>query len=103
MELFITLTLNGQFVSMQKEENNSKQIISSEIIKSLTSQEFLIYGTDNCYIKIRRFPDMKFIGENIKVTNGDPIETLAISKDNRYCLASSKGKEIYIINDINNE
>ena len=103
MELFITLTLNGQFVSMQKEENNSKQIISSEIIKSLTSQEFLIYGTDNGYIKIRRFPDMKFIGENIKVTNGDPIETLAISKDNRYCLASSKGKEIYIINDINNE
>ena len=83
------MTLNGAFVSEEKSENNSKYITCSKIIQSLTSQEFLIYGTDNGYIKIRRFPDMKFIGDNLKVTNGEPIETLAISEDNRYCFAWS--------------
>ena len=103
IKLFITMTLNGEFVSEKKEENNSTYITCSKIIKSLTSQEFLIYGTDNGYIKIRRFPDMKFIGDNIKITNGDPIETLAVSEDNKYCFAWSKGNEIYVINDINSE
>ena len=46
---------------------------------------------------------MKFIGDNIKITNGDPIETLAVSEDNKYCFAWSKGNEIYVINDINSE
>ena len=103
IKLFITMTLNGEFVSEKKEENNSTYITCSKIIKSLTSQEFLIYGTDNGYIKIRRFPDMKFIGDNIKITNGDPIETLAVSEDNKYCFAWSKGNEIYVINDVNSE
>ena len=103
IKLFITMTLNGEFVSEQKENNNSTNITCSKIIQSLTSQEFLIYGTNNGYIKIRRFPDMKFIGDNIKVTNGEPIETLAISEDNKYCFAWSKGNEIYVINDINSE
>ena len=103
IKLFITMTLNGEFVSEKKEENNSTYITCSKIIKSLTSQEFLIYGTDNGYIKIRRFPDMKFIGDNIKITNGDPIETLEISEDNKFCFAWSKGNEIYVLNDINSE
>ena len=103
IKLFITITLNGEFVSEQNEENNSTYITCSKIIKSLTYQEFLIYGTNNGYIKIRSFPDMKFIGDNIKITNGDPIETLAISEDNKYCFAWSKGNEIYVINDIDSK
>ena len=99
LKLFITFTLNGEFISEVKEENNSTYITCSKIITSLTSQEYLIYGTDNGYIKIRRFPDMKFIGENIKVTNGDPIETLEISEDNKLCFSWSKGKEIFMIKD----
>jgi len=99
LKLFITFTLNGEFISEVKEENNSTYITCSKIITSLTSQEYLIYGTDNGYIKIRRFPDMKFIGENIKVTNGEPIETLEISEDNKLCFSWSKGKEIFMIKD----
>ena len=103
MKLFLTYTINGEFVSEQKEEDkyNSTYITSSKLYKNLTFQEFLIYGTDKGIVKIRRFPDMNLVGDIIKVTNGTPIEILEISDDKRFCYVSSEGNKINIIKDIN--
>ena len=102
LKLFLTYTINGEFVSEQKEEDKfeSSYITCSKIFKNITFQEFLIYGTDNGFIKIRSFPDMKLVG-NMELTPEVPIETLEISEDNRFCYAWSEGFQIYIIKDIN--
>ena len=103
MKLFLTYTINGEFVSEQKEKDKygSTYITSSKLYKNLTFQEFLIYGTDKGIVKIRRFPDMNLVGDIIKVTNGTPIEILEISEDKRFCYVWSEGSKINIIKDFN--
>ena len=103
MKLFLTYTINGEFVSEQKEKDKygSNYITSSKLYKNLTFQEFLIYGTDKGIVKIRRFPDMNLVGDIIKVTNGTPIEILEISEDKRFCYVWSEGSKINIIKDFN--
>ena len=103
MKLFLTYTINGEFVSEQKEKDKygSNYITSSKLYKNLTFQEFLIYGTDKGIVKIRRFPDMNLVGDIIKVTNGTPIEILEISDDKRFCYVWSEGNKINIIKDFN--
>ena len=97
--IFRTYTINGEFVSEEKEKEEQGTIIKSPIIfKNLYFQDFLIYGTDKGYVKIRAFPKMNIIG-SIHVSLGNSIETLEISKDKRYCYAWSKGNEINIIKD----
>ena len=102
IKLFRTYTINGEFVSEQKEEDElgSIYIKNPKIFKNITLEDFLIYGTDKGYVKIRRFPDMKLIGEKFDVTHGIPIETLEISEDKRFCFVWSKGNLINIIKDI---
>ena len=102
IKLFRTYSINGEFVSEQKEEDElgSIYIKSPQIFKNITLEDFLIYGTDKGYVKIRRFPDMKLIGEKFDVTHGIPIETLEISEDKRFCFVWSKGNLINIIKDI---
>ena len=101
-KLFRTYTINGEFVSEEKEEDElgSKYIKSPIVFKNLYFQDFLIYGTDKGYVKIRSFPKMNIIGKILEVTPGISIETLTISKDKRYCYVWSKGSEIYIIKDV---
>ena len=103
LKLFLTYTINGEFVSEQKEEDEfgSSSITCSKIFKNITFQEYLIYGTDKGIVKIRSFPDMKLIGDIIELTRGVPIEALEISEDNRFCYVWSEGFQIYIIKDIN--
>ena len=103
MKLFLTYTINGEFVSEQKEEDkyNSTYITSSKLYRNITFQDFLIYGTDKGIVKIRRFPDMKLIWDIIDVTNGTPIEILEISDDKRLCFVWSRENKINIIKDIN--
>ena len=84
--------------SKEEDEHGSQFIKSPIVFKNLNFQDFLIYGTDKGYVKIRSFPKMDIIG-NINVSPGNSIETLEISKDKRYCYAWSKGNEIYIIKD----
>ena len=98
--IFRTYTINGEFVGEEKEKDDedSKFIKSPIIFKNLYFQDFLIYGTDKGYVKIRAFPKMNIIG--IVRASLNSIETLEISKDKRYCYVWSKGNEINIIKDI---
>ena len=102
-QIFRTYTLNGQLVAEEKEvdDYHSKYIKSPIIFKNLYLQEFLIYGTDKGYVKIRSFPDMKIVGDIVQVSKGESIECLEISKDKRFCFAWIDGGEIKVIKDLN--
>ena len=99
--LFRTYTINGEFMCEEKEEDelNSQYIKSPILFKNLLLQDFIIYGTDKGFVKIRAFPEMNIIGNILKVTPEVSIETLAISNDKRICYTWSEGNEINIIKD----
>ena len=101
--IFRTYTINGEFVGEEKEEDDqgSQFIKSPKIIQDLYFQEYLIYGTDKGYVKIRAFPKMNIIRKIMVGNPGNSIETLEISKDKRFCYVWSKGNKINIIKDIN--
>ena len=102
-KIFRTYTINGEFVSQQKEEDElgSIYIKSPKIFQNINFHDFLIYGTDKGYIKIRSFPEMKLVGESLNLTDGIPIEVLEISEDKRFIFVWSKWKVFNIIKDIN--
>ena len=101
-KLFRTYTINGEFISEEKEDDEygSQFIKCPKVFKNLHFQDFLIYGTDKGCVKVRAFPKMNLIGNELEVCPNSNIETLEISKDKRYCYVWSKGNEISIIKDI---
>ena len=96
--LFKTYSINGTPLFENNESTNSSVIKSSMIIHDLNFQDYLIYGTNNGFIKIRKFPDMTLI-KTIEFLDGQPIETFALSQDHRYCYTYSGGENIAIISD----
>ena len=97
-KLFKTYSINGLPLFENIESGNSIQIKSSTIIHDLNFQELLIYGTNDGFIKVRKFPDMSLIN-TIEFLDGQPVETFAISQDHRFCYAYSGGENIAIISD----
>ena len=93
---FKSYTINGTFIS----ENDEDEIIySPKIFHTLNFEEYLIYGTENGHIKIRKFPEMDCI--NIINPNiNKPIFKIEISSNIKYCFVWCEGNQIYIINDI---
>ena len=97
-KLFKIFSINGSYISEVEESENTTKLNDPLIFKSLEFQEFLIYGTDDGYIKIRSFPNMNLINM-IKPFEGQEIVTLGISPDKRYCFAWSHSNKIVIIKD----
>ena len=98
--LFRTYTINGEFVGEVEEPDASRYIKSPVIFKNLYFEDFLIYGTDKGFVKIRAFPRMNKIVDALNVSNGASVEILEISKDKRYCAVWSKNNELNIIKDV---
>ena len=96
--LFKTYTINGNPIYEMSETGNSEYIKSPFIFHDLNFQEFLIYGTNDGFIKIRKFPEMDLVN-SVEFLDGQPIETLALSTDNRFCYAWSNDNKIAIIHD----
>lgn len=96
--LFKTYSINGVPLFENIESGNSMYIKSSMIIHDLNFQELLIYGTNDGFIKIRKFPDMSLI-KTIEMVDGQPISTFSLSQDHRYCYTYSGGENIAIISD----
>ena len=96
--LFKTYSINGAKLYENAELENSTFIKCSQIIHDLNFQDILIYGTNNGFIKIRKFPDMSLVNV-IDFLDGQPIETFALSKDHRYCFAYSGGDSVAVISD----
>ena len=97
--LFKTFSINGELIYNEKEEE-STGIKCPIIFKNLQFNDFLIYGTENGFIKIRSFPDMKLIN-SIKPSEDQEIKALELSPDKRFCYAWSNRDKIIVIKDIN--
>ena len=96
---FISYTINGKFISEVKEINNSYIIKSPILYKSNNFQDILIYGTNDGFIKIRKFPEMILIN-SIEVFKNEMINEICISKDKKYCYAWSSGNTIALVKAI---
>jgi WD40 repeat protein len=97
-KLFKTFSINGVPLFENNESGNSILIRSSTIIRDFNFQEILIYGTNDGFIKARKFPDMSLVN-TIEFLDGQPIETFALSQDHRFCYTYSGGENIAIISD----
>ena len=95
-KVFRTYSINGAKLHENNELENSTYIKSSNIIHNYNFQEFLIYGTNNGFIKIRKFPDMSLV-KTFEFLDGKPIEAFALSKDHSFCYAYSGGDNFAII------
>ena len=96
--IFRSYTINGELINEIEEVEESTKIYSPIIYKNLNFHDFLIYGTNNGYIKIRAFPKMNLIN-SIKIYDDCEIKTLVLSNDNKYCYAWGKGDTLSIISD----
>ena len=93
--LFKTYSINGMPLYENYEIDNSTYINSSRVIYDLNFQEYLIYGTNNGFIKIRKFPELNLINY-VEFLDGQPIESFDISFDHRFCYAYSGGENLAV-------
>ena len=97
-KIFQSFTINGEFICEIKESDNSSKIKSPLIYTNNNFQDILIYGTDNGFIKIRKFPEMELIN-SIEVFPGEEINTICLSPDKKYYFVWSSGNIIAVIKD----
>ncbi len=97
--LFKTFTINGHFMQDLEEDKEVNSIKNPFVFTSFDFQDYLIYGTNNGLIKIRKFPEMELVNKANPFNNGKSIECLCLSLDNRYCFAWSSSNEIAVISN----
>ena len=100
LKIFKSYSINGLEINEQEEEDYTKNINCFCIYNNVDFQDFLIYGTDDGLVKIRKFPEMDCIN-SINPFDGEPIETLTVSQDKRYCYVWGKDNQIGLIKDNN--
>ena len=96
--IFRAYTINGELINEIGETEKSSKINSPIIFKNLYFQEFLVYGTNDGYIKIRAFPKMNLIN-SIKIYENNEIKALTFSNDKRYCYSWGKGDILNLISN----
>ena len=97
--VFRNFTINGEFMGEIQETDNSNYIKCPIIFSDIEFQEYIIYGTDNGRIKIRKFPNMELIN-SVCLEDGNEIVSMDISKDKKYCYIWMKSNKVYIIKDL---
>ena len=97
-KLFKTFTINGHFMQDLKEEENVNCIKNPIVFTSFDFQDYLVYGTNNGLVKIRRFPEMDLIN-SANPFNNKSIECICLSLDQKYCYAWSSSNEIAVISN----
>ena len=97
--LFKTFSINGELIYNEEEEESSG-IKCPIIFKNLQFNDFFLFVTENGFIKIRSFPDMKLIN-SIKPFEDQEIKALELSHDKRFCYAWSNRDKIVVIKDVN--
>ena len=103
LKIFKNYSINGTFINEINEEDGSSIILSPIVFQeSIHKKEFLIYGTDNGYIKIRSFPNMHLKNKILINDQHISINEIEISLNQKYCFAWNNDKKIYIITDKTN-
>ena len=65
----------------------------------ITFEEYLIYGTDDGCLMIRKLPMMEVVNKVIVNTNKTEIKVIEVSCDYKYCYVWFGEDDIYIIKD----
>ena len=100
LKIFKNYSINGTFINEINEEDGSSIILSPIVFQELSyKNEFLIYGTDNGYIKIRSFPNMYLKNKILINKQQISVNEIEISLNQKYCFAWNNDKKIYIIKD----
>ena len=97
-KMFVSYTINGGLISTIQETDNTEKIICSKIFKNINFEEFLIYGTNDGFVKIRSFPKMELVN-SIKIYDNCSVKVLELSTDKKCCYTWGQGDEIVIIVD----
>ena len=82
-----------------KEEEGVNSIKNPLVFTSFDYQDYLIYGTDNGLVRIRKFPEMDLVNSANPFNNGKSIECICLSLDQKYCFAWSSSNEIAVISN----
>ena len=98
-KLFKTYTINGELISEINETGNSSKIKSPIIYKNNNFQDILIYGTNDGFIKIRKFPEMTLIN-SVEVFPEEEINTICLSQDKKNCYVWSSENIIAILKEL---
>ena len=98
-QLFKIYSINGHFIQDIKEEDNTENIKCGFIFTTFNFQDYLIYGTNNGFIKLRKFPELNLIHKISPFNNDKNIECLCLSKDYRFIFCWSKTNEIAVISN----
>ena len=96
--LFKSYTINGEFICEINETDNSSKIKCPIIYTNNNFQDILLYGTNDGFIKIRKFPEMTLIN-SISVFPEKEINTISLSQDKKYCYVWSSGSTIALIKE----
>ena len=100
-KIFKSYTINGEFICEIKESNDSYKIKSPIIYTNNNFQDILIYGTNDGFIKIRKFPEMTLIN-SVEVFPENEINMICLSPDKKYCFVWSSDKAIAILKGSDN-
>ena len=96
--LFKSYTINGQFICKINESDESSKIKCPIIYTNNSFQDILLYGTNDGYIKMRKFPEMTIVN-SIPVFKGKEINSICISPDKKCCYVWSLNNVIAVIKD----
>ena len=101
-KIFKSYTINGEFICEVKESEDNYKLKSPLLYTNNNFQDILIYGTNNGFIKLRKFPEMTLI-HSIEVFPGDEINMVSLSPDKKFCFVWSSENAIAILknSDIN--
>ena len=101
-KIFKSYTINGEFICELKESDDNYKLKSPLLYTNNNFQDILIYGTNNGFIKLRKFPEMTLI-HSIEVFPGDEINMVSLSPDKKFCFVWSSENAIAILknSDIN--
>ena len=98
--IFRAFTINGELIGDNEVIFTTKNIKCPIIFNDIYYQDYLIYGTDDGRVEIRKFPEMELIN-NQQIKENYDIVSMDITPDKKYCFAWSKDNKIVIITDSN--
>ena len=97
-KIFQSFTINGEFICQVNETDSSSKIKSPIVYINNNFQDILIYGTNDGFIKIRKFPEMTLIN-SIEVFPGTEINKISLSPDKKYCFVYGLDEIIAVLKD----
>ena len=97
--IFKSFTINGEFICEIKETNDSSKIKSPIVYTNNNFQDILLYGIDDGFIKIRKFPEMTLIN-SIEVFPKKEINIISLSPDRKYCYVWSSDSTIALVKEV---